>query len=378
MTLHVTVCGAGFGGLELSTILSDALGDDLDLVLIDRSDSFYFGYSKMDVMFGRELPVSVHVPYRLIDKPGVRFVQETITRIDADNRRVTTDRGVYNGDFLVIALGADVDPAATPGLVEGGNEFYTMAGAEKLRDVLPNFSKGRAIIGAAAAPFKCPPAPSEAAFLLDDYLTQRGVRQDCEIALVLPFPVPVPPSPATSEVLLATFAKRGIQFVANHSVRALDPSRQAVILDDGSEMLYDLFLGIPKHKAPEVVVSSGLVENGWIPVNPRNLATKYAGVYAIGDVASAGTAKAGAFAESAAQVVAADILAKAQGSEPPAPYTGGGSCYVEFGGGKVGRIDVEFLPGPKPVSSFNEGSITLAEDKRNFGSKRRARWFGLG
>src|SRR5512137_2471504 len=158
MKLRVLVLGAGFGGLELSTILSENLSDSLDLTLIDKSDTFIFGFSKLDVMFGRKSPADVRVAYRNLAKPGVRFQQETITAIDPEKRRVTTNNGTYDADILVVALGADYEISATPGLTEGGNEYYSVAGAERLREVLPTFSKGHAIVGVAAAPFKCPPA----------------------------------------------------------------------------------------------------------------------------------------------------------------------------------------------------------------------------
>jgi len=310
-------------------------------------------------------------------KPGVRFRQEAITAIDPEARRVTTVGGTYEADVLVIALGADYDPNATPGLVEGGNEFYSVPGATRLREILPTFSKGRAIIGVTSTPFKCPPAPSEAALLLHDHLTARGVRDACEISLVMPFGIPIPPSPGTSRALIAAFARHGITFVPDRLVRALDPSRRVAILDDKSEMPYDLFLGIPKHCVPGVVAASGMTEDGWIPVDRKNLKTRFSNVYAIGDVTSVGTAKAGVFAETAARVVAASIIADVQGGEQPAAYKGDGSCYVEFGAELVGRVDVDFLSGPSPTGSFMEPSIALAGEKQQFGSSRRARWFGL-
>ena len=377
MKQRIVVLGAGFGGLELATMLSEALGDRLELTLIDRNDSFFFGSSKLDVMFGRETPDAVRLAYGSIARPGVVFRRETITAIDPEARRVTTNRGIYDADVLVVALGADYDLAATPGLVEGGNEFYSLAGAERLREALPAFSSGHAIVGVTSAPFKCPPAPSEAALLLHDHLTARGVRDACRISVVIPFGVPIPPSPAASKALLAAFAERGIAFVPNRRVRALDPARRVAILDDASEMPYDLFLGIPKHRVPDVVAASGLTENGWIPVDPKNLKTRFPGVYAIGDVTSVGTAKAGTFSEAAARVVAAALLAEVQGGEQPAAYAGAGTCYVEFGGGRVGRADVDFLSGPAPTGSFIEPSVALAGEKQRFGSSRRARWFGL-
>ncbi len=375
--LRVLVLGAGFGGLELTSMLSEALGDELELTLIDKNDSFFFGFSKLDVMFGRAKPDAVRVAYRNIVKPGVQFCQETITAIDPKARRVITDRGSYEADVLVVALGADYDVAATPGLAEGGHEFYSFAGAERVREVLPAFTKGHAIVGVTSTPFKCPPAPSEASLLLHDYLTDRGVRDACDITLVMPFGIPIPPSPATSKALLSAFHKRGIRFVPDHLVRALDPQRHVAVLDDQSELPYDLFLGIPKHRVPDVVAASGMAENGWVPVNPKNLQTRFPGVYAIGDVNSVGTAKAGVFAEGAARVVAQELIAQIKGGAAPEAYRGDGTCYMEFGEGRVGQIYVNFLTGPQPTGIYTEASAELVAAKKEFGATRRAKWFGV-
>ncbi|GAB3933139.1 NAD(P)/FAD-dependent oxidoreductase [Larkinella terrae] len=377
MKLRVLVLGAGFGGLELTTILSEAIGDKLDLTLIDQHDSFYFGFSKLDVMFGRKKADAVKIPYRNVIKPGVRFRQETITAIDPVAKRVTTQSNTYEADVLVVALGANYDLAATPGLAEGGNEYYSFEGAEKLREVIPTFTSGHAVVGVCGAPFKCPPAPSEAALMLHDYLLKRGVRDACTISLIIPFGLPIPPSPDTSKALLKAFDERHIQFIPQRKVRSLDASRKVVSLDDGSELPYNLFLGIPKHVAPEVVLQSGLAENGWIPVDKASLLTKFPNVYAVGDVTSVGTPKAGVFAEGAAKTAAAAIIAAYQGKENSSAYTGAGSCYIEFGEGKVGRVDVDFFSGPKPFGIHHDPSDMLVVDKNLFGSSRKARWFGL-
>jgi sulfide:quinone oxidoreductase len=378
MARRILVLGAGFGGLELSTMLSEELGDRAEVTLIDKGDSFVFGFSKLDVMFGRTSAESVRLPYREIAKPGVRVLRETVTKIDPETRSVTTDAGTHDADVLVIALGADYDYEATPGLLEAGNEFYSVAGAERLAGIVPEFTSGRAVIGVCGAPFKCPPAPSEAALLLHDQLVARGVRDDCEITFVIPLPSPVPPSPETSEALVAAFAERGIQFIPGRRISSLDGERGVVLLDDGSELPYDLFLGVPKHRAAAVVAACGMTDDsGYVPVDPRTLQTRHPGVYAIGDVAQVGVPKAGVFAEGAARVVAAQLIGQAEQGESTDLYEGRGSCYIEFGSGRVGRVDVDFLSGPKPTGVFQEPSDMLVREKEHFGSSRRARWFGL-
>jgi sulfide:quinone oxidoreductase len=376
MSTRIVILGAGFGGLELSTMLSEALGDTVDVTLIDKSDAFVFGFSKLDVMFGRTMPDAVRLAYSEIAKPGVRVVRETVTAIDPEARRVTTDAGIHEADVLVIALGADYDTDATPGLAEGGNEFYSVAGAERLAGIIPTFSQGHAVIGVCGAPFKCPPAPSECALLLDDELTARGVRDACQISFVIPLGTPVPPSPETSAALMKEFAERDITLISSRRVSALDPGRSVAVLDDGSELRFDLFLGVPKHRAPDVVIASGMTEDGYVPVDSATLATRFPGVYAVGDVATAGVPKAGTFAEGAARIVAQTLIATFRGGERPGPYLGRGTCYIEFGRGRVGSVDIDFLSGPTRTGSFNAPSAALVAEKEYFGSSRRTRWFG--
>ena len=374
--VRVVVLGAGFGGLELTTRLSEEFGTDVDVVLIDQSDGFIFGFSKLDVMFGRALPSAVLHSYTDFVKPGVQFVRTTVRSIDPVTKHVETDAGGFDADVLVVALGADLDPAATPGLLEGGHEFYTVPGAFGVRDVLQRFAGGRVIVAVTSTPFKCPPAPSETALLMDDFLTVRGLRERSQISLVMPMGVPIPPSPRASEALLVAFDERGIDWHPGQLVRELDPGRNVAILTSGVEMPYDLFLGVPVHRAPAVVEASGLTVDGWIPVNSLTLETAFPGVYAVGDVTSVGTPKAGVFAEGQAAVVADRISARIRGTEESAQYDGRGMCYLEFGHDQVAIVDVTFLSGQPPVGGLQGPSPALAVDKVNFGSSRIQRWFG--
>jgi sulfide:quinone oxidoreductase len=377
MKKRILVLGAGFGGLELSTMLSETFGDDIEVTLIDKNDSFYFGFSKLDVMFGRTTANAVRLPYKKFVKPGVRLLQETISSIEPNTKRVTTDRGTHEADFLVVALGADYDFAVTPGMADA-TEFYTLAGATRLGEMLPSFNAGRILIAVGGAPFKCPPAPSEAALMMHDYLSTRGIRSACEITLILPLEVPIPPSPETSRALLAAFAERNIIFVADREMRKVDTQRRVVTLDDGREFPYDLFLGVPAIRAPKVLEESGMTEDGYVQVKPKTLETRFPDVYAVGDCARQGTPKAGVFAEGAARAVARALIARLRNEEVPVTHAGTGSCYIEFGAGRIGRVDVDFFINPEgPVGTYYEPSVALRADKEHFGSSRRARWFGL-
>jgi sulfide:quinone oxidoreductase len=373
--MRVVILGAGFGGLELSTRLSEEFGDAIDVVLIDKNDAFVFGFSKLDVMFGRAVPAGVRHAYRDVVKPGVRFVQTVVRSIDPAAKRVETDAGAFEGDVLVVALGADLDPAATPGLLEGGHEFYTVDGAFATRDVIESFDGGRVLIGVLSTPYKCPPAPSETALLMHEHLTRRGLRDRSEIALVVDFPRPIPPSPAASELLLTTFAERGIEWHPRREVCELDPARKLATTRDGGELAYDLFLAVPVHRAPAVVVESGLTVDGWIPVNSLTLETSFPGVFAIGDVAAVGTPRAGVFAEGHAAIAAEHISALLRGATSSAEYGGRGVCYIEFGDEQVAKVDVTFF-GDQRSGELGGPDGDLRAEKAEFGASRVKRWFG--
>jgi sulfide:quinone oxidoreductase len=301
-----------------------------------------------------------------------------VTSIDPQTRHVVTDRGSYECDILVVALGADYDPAATSGFLEDGQEYYSVDGAERLRDVLRSFHGGNVIIGILGVPFKCPPAPYEAALLLHDHFVGRGIRDATRICVITPMDSPIPVSSETSETIVRALTERDIGYLPGRRVTGLDPGAHVARLNAG-ELPYDLFIGIPVHRAPAVVEASGLTvggNDGWVAVDPRNLATRFEHVYALGDCADAPVPRAGVFAETAARAVADDIVAKLHGAAAIDPYDGRGSCYIEFGGGLVGKVDADFLSGPSPTAPFVGPSLALADEKRQFVSSRRRRWFG--
>ena len=373
MSTRVVILGAGFAGLELATGLSESLGDEVEVTLIDRNDSFGFGFSKLDLLLGRKQLADVRLRYADISTPHVQFKQEAVTAIDPGARRVTTDGGTYEADFLAIALGADYDHKAIPGSTEHGVEYYSFAGAERMRDVVAGFDSGRILIGILGHPYKCPPAPFEGALLLHDVLSERGVRGNCEIRVVGPMAAPVPVTPEVSQAFTTALTERDIEYTGKQSFVSVDATEAT--LQSGETVPFDLFVGVPVHRVPEVVADSGLAD-GWIPVEPDNLATRFPGVYAIGDCTALPMAKAGVFAEAAARVVTADITARVQGGERPEPYQGIGSCYLEFGGGAVAKVEANFLGGERPTARFVGPNLELAAEKVEFGESRRRRWFG--
>jgi sulfide:quinone oxidoreductase len=309
----------------------------------------------------------------------VEFRQETIESIDPVAKRVVTDAGTYDADILVVALGADLDPAATPGLLEDGYEFYSIPGAAQAGEALAGFEAGTVLVAVLGPFFKCPPAPYETAFLLDEMFVARGVRDAVSIHVLSTLPSPVPISPEVSGGILSALAERNIEFSPSSRVTSLDPKTHTAKVEDGRTLPYDLFLGVPVHVAPAVVKASGLGEDdGWIAIDPASFATKFDDVYAVGDVTSAPVPRAGVFAEGEARTVADVLLARLADGPDAAPYGGKASCYIEFGGGAVGKAEMEFLGDRPPHGSFTPPTAAGTAEKAEFGASRRRRWFGTG
>ncbi|GAA1767569.1 NAD(P)/FAD-dependent oxidoreductase [Agromyces humatus] len=374
MTTNVMILGAGFGGLELASLLSERLAGDVDITLVDQRDAFVFGFSKLEVLFGRRTAEQVKVPYRTMRTPGVEFRQERVLALDPATRHVVTDAGAYDPDVVVVALGADYDVAATPGFIDGGFEYYTVAGAERLRDELEAFRGGRVMLAVLSIPFKCPPAPYEAILLLHDRLVGRGIRDVTDLHVVTPQPAPIPVSPQASAALERAMGERGIEYTTRRRVYGIDPGTRVARFKDHDEP-FDLFIGIPVHKVPGVLSDAGLADDGWVAVDPSTMRTGFPGVYAIGDCTETGIPKAGTFAESAAHVAADDIVRTVRGSGGLAPG-GTGLCYLEFGSGQIGRVDVDFYAEGGPTAPLLGPSSDYVAEKAEFGASRRARWFG--
>ena len=324
--------------------------DEVRVTLIDQNDSFSFGFSKLDILFGRKSRADVLLHYSDIAKEGVEFRQERVTSIDPERRRVTTDAASYDADILVVALGADYDFAATPGFEEGGVEYYSVAGAERMRDVLPNFDSGKILIGILGHPFKCPPAPFEGALLLHDHFVERGVRDSVEIRIVGPMAAPVPITKELSQSIPRRLDGARDRVRAEPACRGARHTNNEARLKSGEQHPLRPVRRDSGPPCAQVVESCGLAVDGWVPVETSNLATRFPGVYAVGDVAGLPMAKAGVFAEAAARVVADDIAARLHGDVLEQPYEGAGNCYIEFGGGMVGKVEANFFGGPTPTA----------------------------
>jgi len=278
---------------------------------------------------------------------------------------VETDAETFAGDYVVLALGADLVPLSIPGFEEAAHSLYEAEGAAAIHDELERFDGGRIVVLVAGAPFRCPAALYEAAMLVEAWAREHGIRTHVEIDLYTPESIPMAVAgPAVGQALSTFLDRRGIVHHFEHQVTEIDKASRTIRF--GHEAVpYDLLIGIPPHRAPRALQEPGLIDSsGYVPVHPQTLEllsepdtleVQYPGVYAIGDVAAVRLLnsmllpKAGVFAEGQAQVVAEAIAANINDEPRPGVYDGHGFCYFDVGDGLAayGTGDFYAYPGPR-------------------------------
>lgn len=365
----VLVLGGGIGGLTAATHLG-RLAPEHRVVLIERSPTFAACMSHLWVMTGERADVGEgERDLSALSAKGIEVVQGEITAIDPSTRSVETSTGTFEGDYLVVALGAAKVPESVPGLAEAGHNLYDPRGALAIQQALAEFDGGRIVVLVARTPFSCPSAPYEAACLIDSLLRERGVRDRTELALYTPEDQPMlVAGPNVGPALVAMLEERGIALYWEQIAMRVDKATRRILFEL-EDTKFDLLVAVPPHVVPPVLSESGLVDaSGWVPVDPSTLETKYPGVYAIGDATAIRLRngmylpKAGVFADEQARTVAARIIADASGSTAP-QYPGRGFCYIEVGEGLAAYGGGNFYATPAPSVSLAPPSERFRREK---------------
>ncbi len=167
MSSRTLILGGGFGGIAAAVELKGLLGDDHEVVLVDRKAEFTMGLRKLWELVGIGTVSDGSRARSLLSRHGIRVVEDEILSIDPSARAAETNGGRLDGDHLVIGLGAVSRPDLVPGLTEHGHDIWTFAGAAGGAAALREFEGGRLLILIAGAPYTCPPAPYECAFHID-------------------------------------------------------------------------------------------------------------------------------------------------------------------------------------------------------------------
>jgi sulfide:quinone oxidoreductase len=368
----VLVLGAGYGGLTVASELRSRLAPEHRVVLVDQQETLRPCVFNLDVMTGRRSGVP-EGKLATVAGRGVEFVRGKVQRIDPKTRSVESSAGKLEGDYLVLALGSELDPAQIPGFRESALNLYDADGARELHGALTRLRKGRVVVMISRTPFKCPAAPYEAAFLIDWLFRSKGLRKDVSVSLFTPEWAPMAAAgDALGKEVVRMLSEREIDYQPDHMVLKVDPSARRVWFEvDDAE--YDVLVGVPPHVPPRPVREAGLTDSsGWVPVNPRTLETPFPGVYAVGDLVSIPLHNgrylpmAGVFALGEGVTVATNVASRIKGGEDEAEFEGEGFCYLEMGDGKAAHAAGRFLAKPAPQVRFEPPSVQHQEAKEAF------------
>ncbi len=379
----IIVLGGGVGGLVAAVTLRKKLPKRHRVILVEREAGHLFQPSLLWLITGERRPEQFSRPLDRLKKKGIEVVRGEVEQIEPEEKRVRVNGETIAADYLVISLGAALAPETIPGLAEAGHNFYTLAGAEALRDALKRLNTGKLVVMTAAPAYRCPAAPYEAAMLLDHDCRKRKVRAQVQIDLYAAEPGPMGVAgPQVSAGVRAMVEAKGITYHPEHQVTAVDAQARRIAFENGAEAEFDLLAVVPPHRAPQVVREAGLVgESGWVPVDRHTLETRFPGVFAIGDVTGIPLKlgkplpKAGVFAHGEAQVVAHNIACAIKGRGEPARFEGFGECFIETGGGKAGFGRGNFYAEPTPQIALRKVSRRWHWGKILFEKYWLWRWF---
>jgi sulfide:quinone oxidoreductase len=372
MVKRLVVLGAGTGGTLVANLIGNRLhsrmkSGEIEVLVVGEGFRHYFQPANLDVAFKGVPPELESRSESDLLRPGITFLPDPASKVDLANRRITTAGGTtYRYDFLVIAPGAEAAPEMMPGLKEGSLTFHTgPRGAEMVWDGVRRFKKGRVVVAIAGVPYKCPPSPDEALFLLDEHFRKRGIREDVELTLLTPYPRSYP-AEKTAEVVGPLLEERGIKVVPFFNMEKVDPTQKRVYSLEGDEIPYDLLISVPPHRGTRVVRDSGIGDqDGYIPTERRNLRiTGHDDAFAIGDATDIPVSKSGVVAHLEAKVVANNLIAEVDGEPVEYEYNGRINCPMELGHRRAIFVSATYESPPSPQSP----SLLKYAMKRGFAS----------
>jgi sulfide:quinone oxidoreductase len=370
----VLILGGGFGGLTVAQKLRQLLPSEHRIVVIEKKATFYINAFNIRLLTGEmKDPREGQRNLSELSRKDIDWVQAEIDRIEPAEKRLHTFLGDLEGDYMVVALGADRHPDSVPGCAEAAYNLYDASGAVQLREAIEKFESGRIVIACCSTPFSCPGAPYEAAFVVDSILRSEKKRLNAAIALYTPEPRPFPATgTAIGEAMLALFSERNIEFYPRQKILRIDGSARKLVLESG-EAPYDLLIGIPLHTAPLVVRDAGLTdETGWVPADIQTFETSYSGVFAIGDITSIRQPNPTGFflpkswvvAEEEARIVARNIADRILGLADTGRYNGDGFCYWGTGDDMAAYFSGNFYGYPAPRVYLQPPSKQFLRERR--------------
>lgn len=371
---RIVILGGGTGGTMLANLLAKKLGrDEAEIVLVTDRAAHTYQPGWLYVPFGRQDAAELQRPLARLLRNDIVLKVDPVERLDTDARTVHLGSGAaLTYDTLVIATGANPHPELVPGFEGAVDHFYTEAAALRLQQKLANFAGGRIVIGVGGLPYKCPVAPLEFTFLLDEHLRQRGLRDKTEITYTFPVNA-VFSIPSVAALAEPRLRELGIAIETFFNLETVDPVARELTSLEGTTLPYDLAVFVPPHRGARFLWGHPIAEpDGWVPVSRTTLRAERApGVWAFGDTTALPISKAGSAAHFQGATLVAQIVGAVRGTaidEEAVAYDGHVMCFMEMGDDRATLIDFDYGRPPAPKAP----SMLMHYEKQLF---NHAYWF---
>jgi len=381
---QLVILGAGTAGTMVANRLRSRLPGDWRLTIVDPEKTHLYQPGLLFLPFGAKDEHKITRPRTRTLHRGIDWRRQPVEAIDPHDRVVSLgDGSTLTYDLLVIASGSRIKPSETPGLVGDEwhrtiHDFYTLDGAQALRNALAEFQGGRLVLNVVEMPIKCPVAPLEFLFLADEFFTKRGIRDRVELVYATPLDGAFT-RPACNTALTHLLGEKGIRLETEFNTGEVDAEGRKLRSFDEREIPYDLLVSIPTHGGAPFVEASGLGnELGFVPTHKHSLRAKaHDNIFVLGDATDLPSSKAGSVAHFQSEALEHNLLNAIKGRSLDDEFDGHANCFIESGFGKALLIDfnydIEPLPGAFPLPHLGPMRL-LKESRINHFGKLAFRW----
>ncbi|MBL9125681.1 MAG: NAD(P)/FAD-dependent oxidoreductase [Planctomycetaceae bacterium] len=385
---QVLIVGGGTAGITVAAQLRRKLAP-YDVAIVEPSTKHY--YQPLWTLVGAgvfpkeqsERAESAFIP------PGAAWIREHVAEFHPEQNYVVTREGRRIGyDYLVVALGIQIDWGQIPGLREGIGRRqicsnYSYQQVDYTWECVRSFQGGTALFTMPNTAVKCGGAPQKIMYLADDAFRRAGVRDKSQVIFASAqgslFAIE-----RYRNTLEKVAARKGIDVRLKQNLVELRPDSKEAIFEhvdtqERTAIPFDLIHVTPPMSAPDVIKMSPLANDaGWVEVDKFTLQhPRIPNVFSLGDCSGLPTSKTGAAIRKQAPVVVQNLLSAMQGSPLEARYDGYTSCPLVTGYGRLVLAEFDYEGQPQETFPVDQSKERLSMYLLKAYALPRLYWHGM-